>query len=50
MLPFMSCLRVRPFPSPVRQMHVEVEVAYCVGGVMSPELDRILPPAERERK
>ena len=38
MLPFMSRFRVGPFPSPVRQSRVEVEVTYCVGGAISPLL------------
>ena len=50
----MSQFRVRPFPTPVRQIHVEFEIAYCVGGVISPllsnlyltEVDRMLERAK----
>src|SRR3989304_1369139 len=38
MLPFMSRSAVRPFPPPVAQEGFELEVAHCVGGVISPLL------------
>ena len=36
MLPFMSESPMRPFPTPVAQAGLELEVAYCVGGVITP--------------
>ena len=41
MLPFMSRSAVRPFPPPVAQEGLELEVAYCVGGVISPLLGNV---------
>src|SRR6266511_4240094 len=38
MLPFMSSISTRPFCSPVRKGDLELEVAHCVGGVISPLL------------
>jgi hypothetical protein len=37
----MSYFRVGSLPSAVRQVHVEVEIAYCVGGVLSPLLSNL---------
>ena len=41
MLPFMSRSAVRAFPPPVAQEGLELEVAFCVGGVISPLLANI---------
>ncbi len=38
----MSYFGVGSLPSPVRQMHVKIEVTYCVGGVLSPLLSNVV--------
>ena len=41
MLPFLSRSPVRPLPPFVAQGGLELEVAYCVGGVLSPLLGNV---------